>query len=174
MPSYKDAKGNRAVQMEIERVTDYALSSGRPEIGGRRIRDTYQEKEQSKYSSPPRYSPPEKVREQIRYNPEEQVREEPEDQFSNEAYTKNFPKRWEQPSNVEKEEWSYEKSMEKFLRANPTSSAVSSSSSRQRVVEDYPSSRYEQKTRGIEGYKPTLRGNVGTEVSTKSYHYKKG
>lgn len=144
--------------MEIERAISNALANTY-DIPNRWTMESYQIKEEHR-RSPARDSP------LIERNTESQYREE--------QYTKNYPKKWEQPEITNKEEWSYEKSMEKFLRANPTSAAGPSGSYRGKLGEDYLASSYSQRSRATEGYKPVLRGSVGVDIPSKPYHYKGG
>eukprot|EP00826_Nyctotherus_ovalis_P059227 TRINITY_DN8217_c0_g1_i2.p1 TRINITY_DN8217_c0_g1~~TRINITY_DN8217_c0_g1_i2.p1 ORF type:complete len:298 (-),score=80.77 TRINITY_DN8217_c0_g1_i2:144-1037(-) len=155
LENYKNAKENRAVQVEIERAVNNALASSTLSMPSRWTTESYQVKEEYR-RSPPRESP---LREA---NAEPQYREL-------ETYPKSYHKKWEQPESNVKEEWSYERSMEKFLKANPTSAGAGDS---YRGREDYMVSSYSQRSR--EGYKPALRGSVGVDMPTKPYHYKGG
>lgn len=155
LENYKNAKENRAVQVEIERAVNNALASGSLPVPSRWTTESYQVKEEYR-RSPPRESP------LLEANAESQHREP-------ETHSRSYHRKWEQPESTAKEEWSYERSMEKFLKANPTSAGAGDS---YRGREDYMVSSYSQRSR--EGYKPVLRGSVGIDVPTKPYHYKGG
>ena len=149
--NYKNVKGNRAVQVEVERAVNNALANNIFESSNRWTSEAYQVREEKRYS-------PNKDSPLIERSTEPQYKEQ-------DHYIKSYTKKWEQPEPSNKEEWSYERSMEKFLRANPTSAAGSHRG-------EYTTSTYSQRSRGTEGHKPVLRGSVGVDIPTKPYHYK--